>query len=425
MSAPPAGRPAPASGQPPPAAAISSVLVDFEAALAGLESTPQLPSGGLPGTGAALPGPQTALLSTPQTALLSGASAAPLPSQQLPAPGYAAPPEPTAGLPGLSLSGLETFAPAPAPPAAVASAAKGAPAKKRGPGRPSKVTPPPPLQRYGIVAKPSFAEDILELGSGQPMAFKRLFGFFDKLKVDQVLIHGTPTGLNFYTADSTELLRVRAEVQGSRMNHYYCGEEFWLSLNQAHVSKIFNCINKSFHCIRFIFRHTDHNVLMISLTDTTLGKDNYFPVTVNPAVSNPRWTELERFHGERDSYRVSWTIPQQAFKKCHEIATQTAVSIKVSLVAGGKLTLSYMGNGIQDFSETYQDSSKIKLRSLLQPGEVFAVDYSAIGGKTLSAATPAETVTIFCTEKKPLLFLSEDQEAGILVLTAMPPSDVP
>jgi hypothetical protein len=300
-----------------------------------------------------------------------------------------------------------------------------APPKKRGPGRPSKAGPPPKLERHGIVAQPRYQEDILELGSEQPCAFKRLFAFFDKLKACQILIQGTPTGLNFYTTDDTELLRVRAEIQGAQMNHYYCGEEFWLSLNQAHVSKIFGCINKSFHRIRFIFRHTDRNVFTISLTDTALGKDNFFPITVNPASSNPQWSELERLYRERDMYRVSWTVPRMVFKKCHEIATQTAISIKVNLVAGGQLRLSYIGNGIQNFSETYQDSSKIKLRSLLAPGEVFAIDYSAPSGMSLSGAIPADEVSIFCTEKKPILFLCEDDEAGISVLTAMPPSDIP
>jgi len=255
------------------------------------------------------------------------------------------------------------------------------------------------------------------------MAFKKLFGFFDKLKVSQILVHGTPTGLIFYTADNSELLRVRALIEGKQMNLYHCSEEFWLSLNHSHVSKIFNCINKSsFHRIRFAFRNTDRSVFEISLSDTTLKKDNYFPITVNSAIANPQWTELDRLALERDEYRVSWTAHRETFKKCHEIATQTAVSIKVGLVYGGNLMLSYTGNGIQNFYETYLDSEQIKLRTKLKPGEIFSVDYSAEGGKTLSGALPADYVTIHCSEKKPLLFHSADEEGTISVLVAMPPT---
>lgn len=297
--------------------------------------------------------------------------------------------------------------------------------KKRGPGRPSKAPPPPKLECYGIVAAPRYPGNILEVGSGQPLAFKGLVGFFEKLKVDQIHIHGTPTGLILYTADSSESLRVRAEIHGASMNHYYCGEEFWLSVNRAHVSKIFGCINKSFHRIRWIYQNSDRGVLTIILSDTTLEKDHSFPITVAAVVPNPQWTDLARLNRERDTYKLRWTVPQSVFKKCHEIATQTAVTIRVGLVHNGQLTLSYLGTGIRDFSETYKDSSKIALRSLLAPGEIFSVHYSANAGKTLSAASPpADAVTVFCTEKKPLLFLSEDHVSGISVVTAMTPADM-
>lgn len=319
---------------------------------------------------------------------------------------------------GVAKEGAAFARPPPAP-----RAARAAPEpRKRGPGRPSKVPPPRAMEHHGIVPKPCFDDNQFELGSEQPPAFKKLSGFFDKIKAEDVHVHITPVGLKFYTEDNSGMLRVMAVVRGDRMNHYYCEKEFWLALNQGHVSKIFGSINKSFHRIKMFYRPTEM-VLHIVLSNTTLNKDNCFPTPVSTPMPNPQWLNIGNLFDLRHEYKVSWTIPQAIFKKTHEIAHQTATSIKVELVGGGPLALKYVGTGIEDYSEVYRDSAKIALESKLEKGEPFAVDYSSLAGKTLSAATPAEHVTIFCTENRPLLFLSDEDDAGIFVMTAMDPVD--
>jgi hypothetical protein len=317
-------------------------------------------------------------------------------------------------------SAAATVAPAVPPPAALRAVRPPPEARKRGPGRPSKVPPPRAMEHHGIVDKPRFADNQFELGSEQPPAFKKLSGFFDKIKAEDIHVHITPTGLKFYTEDNSGLLRVMAVVRGDRMNHYYCEKEFWLGLNQSHVSKIFSSINKSFHRIKLYYRPTEM-VLHIVLSNTTLNKDNCFPTPVSSPMPNPQWLNIGLLFDRRQDYKVSWTVPQAIFKKTHEIAHQTATTIKVELVGGAPLALKYVGTGIEDYSEVYRDSTKIALESKLVKGEPFAVDYSALAGKTLSAATPAEHVTIFCTENSPLLFLSDEDDAGIFVMTAMDP----
>lgn len=292
--------------------------------------------------------------------------------------------------------------------------------KRRGPGRPTKNPATEPLPMTGIASSPrGGAENILELAAEQPMAFKKLFNFFIKLGAQIVHLHANPTRICLYTSDGSSQIRVRAEVAGNQMNHYYCAEDFWISLNAEDLWKIFSCVSKEFQRIRFIYKRTDRSAFLISLSDRLLDKDNNFPMSVSIATPNPQWLELERMDAEKKKYKVSWTVSQAVFKKCHEIATQTSEIIKVSLTGGGNLTLGYHGSGVYDYVETYKDSKKINLQSKLAAGDMFAVDYSAQIGRTLSTAIPASEVTIYCNEHCPILVVSKEDSTGISVTSAL------
>lgn len=294
--------------------------------------------------------------------------------------------------------------------------------KRRGPGRPSKGPAAPRICYFGVVDTPKFPESLLELGSDKPDAFKKLFTFLSKLKVEEIYMHCTPELVEFFASDSSDLLRVRVEVQGERMNHYYCKNEFWLRLSQEDMMKPFGAISKNcFHLVKLSYKETDPTVLNIILSDKVHHKENLFPTTASPVLSEQKWMTLTQCFNEREDYKVSWTVSQTLFKKSHEIAVQTARTIKIQLIGGGPLTLRYMGTGIQDFSEIYRDGQKIELESKLASGELFEIEYSATGAKTLSTTSQADQVTIYCTDFKPLLFVSADTTAGISVLTAMEP----
>lgn len=289
--------------------------------------------------------------------------------------------------------------------------------KKRGPGRPSKTPKAPEIQMLGIVDAPRYSDNLLELASGNPQAFKGLFSFFEKLRAETLHIHATPRELIFYTEDTSGLLRVRAAVKGDAINHYYCAESFWLSINREDVSKPTGCIDKSFHKLTIIYKRSDPGLLEFVACDLIRDKDNRFPISVQPATPNPHWTRLAELDTERDAYPLSWSISQKGFKKCHDIACRFAKTITIEKFSNTPLTLIYEGSGVAPFSEVYRDPQKIGLRSEIREGEVFRVDYDAECGKTLSSAIPSETVRVHCKMDSPLLFHSE--ENGISILTAM------
>jgi hypothetical protein len=293
---------------------------------------------------------------------------------------------------------------------------------RRGPGRPSKNPAPPKIPFRGIAPQPTYQGDVFEIASSYPLAWKSLFQFFDKLKVGQIFLSANQSGMRIFTIDGSESIKIRAEIEGKRLNHYFCGQELALNINHAHLTKIFSTISRNFHLIQFFYMLSDPSNLTISLTDVSLQKSHFFPVRVSPVIAEEWWGELDRHNAEKDSSRVIWTVPDYAFRKSHEIATQTSSTMTVELVGGGHLTYKFTGNGTKDFSEVYTDSEKIKLQTLLQPGEVFVISYNAMAGKILSSSVPADAVTIHCSESKPLLFISEEQTIGIKMMAALKPS---
>jgi len=292
------------------------------------------------------------------------------------------------------------------------------PQKKRGPGRPSKTPAAPPIRHDGIVTEPRNQDDRLEVSSANPQMFKSLFNYFEKLKCDEIHIHATPTGLNFYSEDAKKDLKVRASIAGEQMNWYYCADEFWLSLNLGTVKGLTSKIDKSFHVVKFVYRYSDAMVFEMILQNRTAKIDHHWPLTVGIPTPRPEWVDLEKVTTSIDEYPLAWTIDAKSFKKTHDIAKLHATTIRIEIVGGtDRLKLSYAGSGIPTFSEEYTDSKQINLLNNLEEDEIFSVDYSASSGTTLSGAIPSDHVRIFCKEDSPILFLSNEE--GISLITSM------
>ena len=133
------------------------------------------------------------------------------------------------------------------PPEAVAAAKP-----KRGPGRPPKKNPPPPLRKDGIVERPMDANNRLEFVYEDPTMLKSLFAYFKNLKAREIHLRCSPTGLTFFTRDHTKTSRVVAVVAGEHVNWHYCEGTFWLAINRENVEKLFASIDKTLYKITII-----------------------------------------------------------------------------------------------------------------------------------------------------------------------------
>jgi hypothetical protein len=166
--------------------------------------------------------------------------------------------------------------------ASIAAPAAAAAAKKRGPGRPPKKTPAPPLCKDGIVEAPTDPENRLEVVYEDPLLFKALFAYFKNLRCREVHLRCTRAGLTFFARDGTRTCRVVASLPGSGMNYYYSDDCFWLGLNRDALEKVFASIDKTFFKITLLYRHEDPDSLTIIFKDPARTR------TCSPRSSSPR-----------------------------------------------------------------------------------------------------------------------------------------
>ena len=296
--------------------------------------------------------------------------------------------------------------PANRPPATPSAAAQ---AKKRGPGRPPKKQPPPALRKDGIVETPTDAENRLELVYEDPMMFKSLFTYFKNLKARDIHIRCAPTGVTFFTRDSTRTCRVVAELPGASMNHFYCDDEFVIGLNRDHVEKLFADIDKSFYKITFIYRHDDPDNFSLLFKDPELDKECIHKVSVSNLDSDEELFAAETMTTPQAlaEFPIEFVLAARQFKKTVTDAGHYSETLTVEkLGKQNPLQFTYTQVG-HVYNEVYRAPEKIQLRSEVAEGSIFRCSVKIANVKSLASAMVTDQVRIYCRENADILFRSE------------------
>jgi hypothetical protein len=279
---------------------------------------------------------------------------------------------------------------------------------KRGPGRPPKKQPAPPLRKDGIVDGPIEAQNRLELVYADPATFKNLFAYFKNLKAVDVHIRCTPTGITFYTRDGASTCRVVAELPGDQMNHYYSDGVFWLGLNRENVERIFSSIDKSFFKITMLHRHDDPDSLVIIFKDADIDKECNYRISVSTLDRDEELYAAEALTtpGALKVPPIEFHLTAKQFKKTVTDASHYSDTITFEKLGTHPLQLTYNRVGIM-YNEVYRTPAKIRLRSEVSEGLIFRCTVAVSNIKSLASAMVTDYIGIFCREDGDILFRSE------------------
>jgi intracellular sulfur oxidation DsrE/DsrF family protein len=292
-----------------------------------------------------------------------------------------------------------------------------APAKKRGPGRPPKKRPAPPLRKVGIVDNPTDAQDRLEFVYDDPTMLKSLFTYFKHLKAVDVHLRCTPAGITFFTRDMAQTCRVVAELPGASMNHFYCDDTFWLGLNREKVERIFSSVDKSFYKITILHRHDDPDGLVIIFKDADIDKECYYRVSVSTLDRDEELVAAEHATDAEalKDFPIEFRLTSKQFKKSVTDAGHYSDTLTFEKLGGHPLQLTYTRVGIV-YNEVYRTPEKISLRSEVADGALFRCTIPIANLKPLASAMVTDTVRIYCREGADILFRSE---IDALVITTL------
>jgi hypothetical protein len=291
--------------------------------------------------------------------------------------------------------------------AAAAAKKPAAGPKRRGPGRPPSKPPPPPLEKKGIVPAPSDSNNRLELAYEDPTVFKLLFAYLKNLKVREIHLRCTRTGLTFFARDHSKTSRVVAFVAGEHTNWYYCDEdEFWLAINREHVEKMFGGIDKSFYKITIIQTRDDVNSLTFVLKDFYIEKECNYKITLSAFTPDEGLYEAEKIltpEGILENFPIEFTLTAKQFKKSITDASSYSDTITFEKLGAHPLQLTYNKTNMA-YNEVYRAADKIHLRSSVPGGATFRCTVKIDNVKPLASSMVTDDVRILCREGGDILF---------------------
>lgn len=280
--------------------------------------------------------------------------------------------------------------------------------QKRGPGRPPKKVPSPPLRKDGIVDNPTDAQNRLEFVYEDPTILKSLFSYFKNLKSVDIHIRCTPTGITFFTRDGASTCRVVAELPGDNMNHYYCDDIFWLGLNRENVERIFSSIDKSFFKVTILYRHDDPDSLVIIFKDADIDKECNYRISISTLDRDDELFAAEELTTPKALKEppINFRLTSRQFKKSVTDASHYSDTLTFEKLGNHPLQLTYNRVGIV-YNEVYRTPEKINLHSDVEDTNIFRCSVNVANIKSLASAMVTDNVDIYCREDGDLLFRLE------------------
>ena len=293
-------------------------------------------------------------------------------------------------------------------------------AAKRGPGRPPKKSPAPPLLRRGLVETPSDPDHRMEFVYEDPMVFKSLFTYFKNLRARDVHLRCSRRGLTFFTRDSSRTCRIVAALPGASMNYYYCEDEFWLGLNRESVERVFASIDKSFFKITLLYHHDDPESLSVAYKDPEIDKECHYKVAVSLFDADPELFETEALVTPQAlaAHPLELRLSAKQFKKTVTDAGHYSETLTAEKLGAHPFQFTFTRVGVI-YSEVYRSPEKIGLRSEVPPNALFRVTLKIAALRSLAGAMVTDSVRLFCREGGALLLRSEIDALALSTVCAL------
>lgn len=291
--------------------------------------------------------------------------------------------------------------------------------KRKGPGRPSIRSTPPPLESRGVVDSPKDPNNRLEFVYGNPLIFKALFTYFKNIKARDIHLKCHKGGLTFYTRDHSKTSRIVAEVSGAHVNWHYCEGEYWLGINRDSIEKIFSSIDKTFFKITIIQTHDDIDSLLFIFKDADIDKECNYKISLSTYPSDEELYEIDKLVTPQAlliNFPIEFTLTAKQFKKSISDASNFSDMLTFEKLGIHPLQLTYAKSNLI-YNEVYRSPEKIKLRSNIQENEIFRTTIKILNIKSLAASMVTDDIRILCREDADILFRSAIDEKAIVVST--------
>lgn len=270
--------------------------------------------------------------------------------------------------------------------------------KKNGPGRPRKEPKKEPIPRNGIVSTPKIEEAVVEFLYDSPVIMKKIISFFKAIAATQIQIIFRAQDVVMYATDHHKKSRIRVRIDGSKLNHYYCGKDFDVGINSRDIDSILNKVDKEYSSIILLSYkgNTQKNLSVVLENDIQIDETHGIDLV---GQYNKMENESEFID---ENYTIQFTWPGKYFRKT--INDIKSISTQLSITqedAESPLGFCYTSVNKKIHSQhIVKNPDKIKLISKLSDSDSFRVDVKIDYIKPISSSHIADEITIMVDENK-------------------------
>lgn len=283
-------------------------------------------------------------------------------------------------------------------------------AVKRGPGRPPKKTPTPPLEIKGIADAPEDPENRYELIASKPEQLKKLFNFCKNIKADVVEVFFRKTETVFLAKDHEQRNFNIAYLLGSDAVHYYCESPFKKRWKRDMVEKVFSRINKSYFKMSITAKREDDEKFDIAMLNAEIGRQVNYKIESIGGDFDPELETAEQEvkqidetaaqdNGEDEkkssSFPIRFTLTNKELKQ--EITDALVKCEVITIEKAGEYPLMFASSD-GSYRSTYTEEGKIDLVSTIRPKQSFSCELRLANIKSFASSMVAEKVRIYCRE---------------------------
>lgn len=275
---------------------------------------------------------------------------------------------------------------------------------KRGPGRPRKNPKKQKEERKGIVLQPQHDIHIMEFIYDMPSIFKKIWAFFKSISSSKVQIIFRPTEVILYTKDHLGNSDIRVKIDCSKVNRYYCESEFDIGLTRMDTDSIMSKIDKNYEKIVITSRkNQSKKSLRIVLYNEKDIDESHTTGVIND------YDHLLNEHKFLAPYTIQFDLTGRLFKKTMNDINQFNKTATFSRnTPDSPLLLEYHSvNGRVNSSHIFRNPEKIKLKSLMKPGDNFRVTFNVEYIKPISASQVSDVITILLNEDTKMMMVGK------------------
>lgn len=294
--------------------------------------------------------------------------------------------------------------------------------KKKPPGRPRKKPMAKPIEKLGLVTKPTNPDYIMEFTYDNPNAIKKVFSLLKDMSVQNIKVIFNKKSIVMKARDHMKKNNIKIEIDTRRVNSYYFNSDFLkdnplsIGLCQERFNRVLSIVGTNTSLFKFISTKQNYResitTQMASQSDTGIPK---IRDSINELISI---TDDVDFKEDDVDYKLIFELDAKDFKK--EIAyyhTLEAQYIDITKDYDDPLTFKCSEKHSKGkHSVKFPSSTKMNLISTLNPAEdLFSVSVKLDYIKQFSSSLISDKIKISAHDEKPMKFemnVEDDNNKG-------------